>query len=89
VNTDRFSFKKVFPHTGETFSASSAAEKWLREKGFTLGTMCSPEPRGIMKGQDDIVPKWHYLAHDKLDGMATSDNWREGDVTVHLNEDPG
>jgi len=89
MNTDRFHFKKVFAHTGETFSASNAASDWLKEKGFRLGTMCSPDPRGIVRGLDDIVPKWRYLAHDKLDGMATSDNWREGDVVVHLTEDPG
>lgn len=87
MNTDKFSFKKVFPHTGNSFSASSASELWLREKDLRLGTMCSPDPRGIMKGLEDIVPKWRYLAHDKLDGMATSDDWRDGDVTVHLTEE--
>jgi hypothetical protein len=88
MNTNQFPFKKVFPHTCESFSAVSAAGKWLKEKGYQLGTMCSPEPSGIMKGLDDIVPKWRYLDHNKLDGMATADDWRDGDVTVHLKEAP-
>jgi hypothetical protein len=87
MNTDKFPFKKTFNHTGEDFSATSAAEKWLKEKGLSIGTMCSPDPRGILKG-NEYIPKWRYLAHDKLDGMATATDWRHGDVTVYLLSDP-
>lgn len=88
MNADKFTFKKVFTHTGEAFSATSAAEKWLKEKGFSLGTMCSPDPRGILHEAGVHIPKWRYLAHDKLDGMATATDWRDGDVTVHLLTEP-
>lgn len=84
----KFPFKKVFPHTGSDFSATSAAEAWLKEKGFSLGTMCSPEPRGILHEADAVIPKWRYLDHNKLDGMATATDWRTGEVTVHLKENP-
>lgn len=88
MDTSKFPFKKVFPHTGDDFSATSAAEKWLKEKGFSLGTMCSPDPRGILKEPGVLIPKWRYLAHDKLDGMATATDWRHGEVTVYLMNDP-
>lgn len=90
MNTDKFPFKKVFSHTGTDFSAVGAAEKWLKEKGFSLGTMCSPEPSAIVHG-NTYVPKWKHLSHEdqaELDGVAIATNWRTGDVTVHLKFDP-
>lgn len=88
MNTDKYPFKKTFPATG-TFGALNAAQDWLKEKGFSLGVLSSPEPCGIVKGTEQYVPKWRYLDHNALDGVATSSNWREGEVVVHLLADPG
>ncbi len=88
MNTNKFPFKKTFTHTGDDFSATSAAEKWLKEKGYSLGTMCAPEPRGILKEAGAYIPKWRYLDQDQLYGMATATDWRHGDVTVYLLEEP-
>jgi hypothetical protein len=89
MNT-KFPFTKVFPHTGEDFSANSAAEKWLKENGFSIGTMCAPEPRAILHG-NTYIPKWKNLSsedREEVDGVAKATNWRTGDVTVYLKFDP-
>ncbi len=91
MNTDKFPFKKVFAHEGESFSANKAATEWLKEKGFSLGTMESDRPRAIVHGHT-YVPKWKHLDQDdkdSLDGVAMSDDFRDGDITVHLKFDPG
>ncbi len=91
MNLSKYAFKKVFPCTRGSFSASSDAEKWLRERGFGIGTMQSPEPRAITKGAG-YLPKWkHYSSQEReeLDGVATATDWRDGDVTVYLLTDPG
>jgi hypothetical protein len=90
MDFNKFPFKKTFPHTGSDFSATHAAESWLKENGFSLGTMCSPEPRAIMKGEV-FLPKWHHFStkdHASFDGVATATNWRTGDVTVYLKAEP-
>jgi len=100
MNTDKFPFKKIFHPTPADFSANHAAEEWLKAKGFLWGTMCSPEPRGIVKketvvalaGEGAYIPKWRRLSAEtleSLDGIATADDWRNGDITVHLKSDPG
>lgn len=55
MNTDRFTFKKTFTHTGNDFSALQAATKWLRENELTMGTLQSPEPCAIVKCADYVV----------------------------------
>lgn len=90
MNTDKFRFKKVFPHTGEDFSANRDASEWLKENGFSLGAMEREEPRAIVVG-DTYIPKWKHLNHidkENLDGVATSDNFRTGDITIHLTKEP-
>lgn len=90
MNTDKFPFKKTFKHTGEDFSACHEAEAWLRENGFSIGTMEGSQPRAILHSHT-FIPKWKHLDHDdkeQLDGVAISDNFREKDVMVHLKFDP-
>jgi len=39
------------------FGASRAAEKWLKENGYSVGSMQRGHPRGILKGDWDVA-KW-------------------------------
>ncbi len=50
---------KTFNNPG-TFQASYAAEAWLKENGYSVGTMCGKLPRGILKG-DIHIAKWKNL----------------------------
>lgn len=45
-----FTFEKTFRNTGEDFSAEYAAEKWLNELGFRVGSSAAGAPRGIKQG---------------------------------------
>jgi len=42
--------EKTFTNEG-TFQAYYAAEAWLTENGYSYGSMCSPFPTGILKGE--------------------------------------
>lgn len=91
MNTDKFTFKLTFKGDGTSFSATTEAEKWLRERGFSIGSMCMGEPRGLLREQGVWIHKWRNLSSaDKelLDGVITSDNHRDGEVTVNLNKNP-
>lgn len=91
MNTDKFPFKRTFKHNGGDFSATNQAEEYLRTYGFSIGSMCMNEPRGIKKGPGVWIHKWRNLSiddKDMLDGVMTSDNPRSGDVTIHLYLNP-
>lgn len=52
------------------FSASRKAEEWLREKGWSYGSMQRDQPRGVYRG-DAIIAKWRNLSkadRKNLDG---------------------
>ena len=81
------SFVKTFT-SDQTFEALYTAEEWLKQRGYSVGRMCFPEPIGVAKGQFDIV-KWKHLDdEDKrcLDGVIVGD-MRHGPVTVLLSGD--
>ena len=42
--------EELFKHDGTTFGAHYAAEKWLRENGFSYGPSSHDGPAGIVKG---------------------------------------
>lgn len=91
MNTDKFPFKRTFKHAGESFSACNEAEKYLRSHGFSIGSMCMDEPRGLKKGANVWIHKWRNLSiqdKDSLDGVMTSDDFRDGDITIHLYSNP-
>lgn len=48
-------FVKTFDADGD-FGASHAAEKFLSENGYSVGSMQRRDPRGIMKG-DWVIAK--------------------------------
>lgn len=83
-------FRKVFPHVPENgdFSAYHAAEAWLRERGFSYGSMQRGAPTAIYRGDCD-VSKWRNLDEDDLSEIAgtivgVGGRFREGPVTVTL-----
>jgi hypothetical protein len=74
----------VFSNAG-TFSASRAAEQWLRDRGFSFGSSQVGGPQAIWHGDCDIA-KWRNLnPAEKRDCHATLDgNGREGPMTITL-----
>ena len=76
--------KQTFNQTGD-FEAYHAAEAWLKENGYSAGSMCGDQPIGILKG-DVYIPKWRNLTNsDKriLHGRLTGD-MRIGPVTLEI-----
>lgn len=72
------------------FNAIYAAKKWLREHGYSYGSMCRGMPIGILKG-DWCIAKWRNLTtieRYQLDGQINSSDFRAGPVTIKLKDDP-
>jgi hypothetical protein len=79
--------KEVFTKNG-TFESYYAACHWLTENGYSYGSMCCPQPIGIMKG-DYNIQKWKNLSNfqiSQLHGVMTSSDWREGSVLIEIFE---
>ena len=77
--------KKTFKVKG-TFKSYYAASAWLSENGYSEGSMYRGMPIGIMKGDWNIA-KWKNLTSSEkkeLDGTMTSNDFREGEVTVNI-----
>lgn len=75
---------KIFTVPGN-YAAWHAAESWLTTRGFSIGRMQGPDPRGIIHGDYDIQ-KWHNLNHAEraaLDGTMAG-SMRNGPITVTL-----
>jgi hypothetical protein len=69
----------------ETFAAHRQAERFCRERNFSVGRMCGPEPIGIKRGCWDIQ-KWKNISREDrkiLDGALVGD-MRNGPVTVYF-----
>lgn len=57
------------------FAASDAAERFLRERGFSIGAAQRGKPQAILLGDADIG-KWRQLSdadHKALHGVLTGD----------------
>ena len=77
--------KKIFTEKG-TFQAYYAAEKWLRNNGYSFGSSCVCSPQAIKKG-DFYIAKWRNLSAKErkdIDGIIEGQNHREGPVVVDL-----
>jgi hypothetical protein len=75
---------KTFDQQGD-FAACDAAESWLREGGYSVGSCERGSPRGIMRG-DVPIAKWRNLSpreRKTLDGIMRGD-MRNGPVTVEI-----
>ena len=81
-------FVKVFPSTGVAFEAYSDACEFLKEHGYSVGSMQRDAPIGVAKGDCDIS-KWFNLGSDvkQLDGVLIADNFREGGVKLYLSQE--
>ena len=79
--------RKVFK-AADDFEAFYAAQKWLREEGYAVGSMERDCPIGIAKG-DCYISKWRNLGSDRerLDGVMAEGDKRNGDVTVIIFDD--
>lgn len=86
----RAKFKIEFDDTGVTFSALYKAQVWLRQFGFSAGSMCSNAPTAIKFG-DWHIAKWRNLSNSEqrdIDGIMTSADWRNGSVQIELEKSP-
>ena len=76
-----------FNQTGD-FSAVNAARNWLRDRGYSIGSMCMDMPIGILKG-DWSIAKWRNLTmkeRKQLDGQMVSSDFRDGPVIIQLKD---
>lgn len=65
---------KFTEEDADRFACENNAEKYLESKGYAVGRMQSGSPRGLMKGNYDIM-KWRNLDRDdkqRLDGILVS-----------------
>ena len=73
-----------FPANG-TFKAFYESEKYLKELGYGVGSMCGQEPIGFAY-EADYVAKWYNINHgDKmlLDGVILPQHeFREGGAII-------
>jgi hypothetical protein len=76
----------IFNDTGD-FMAYYKATSWLTENGYSYGSMSSPFPTGILKGDYNIA-KWKNLTSQQiraLDGVIVADGrFREGPCRILL-----
>lgn len=93
---DEYPFKKVFVYTGKDFSACNAAEAWAKSVGLSYGSLEMARPRGLMFSNklrlNEYIPKWKHIGSDeeylmRLDGLMTSADFRNGDVTIELRKE--
>ena len=76
-------FYRIFNAGTRDFGDSEEAEKWLADRGFSVGRMQGKDPRGILYGDFDIQ-KWRNLSAEQrcfLDGWMVGD-MRNGPVLV-------
>lgn len=76
----------TFNNSG-TFAAYHAACAWLKENGFSYGSMSGFLPTAIKRG-DWAIAKWKNLTAQErrdIDGTIEGD-FREGPVVVKLSE---
>jgi len=71
------------------FKAVSAAEKYLKESGYVVGSMCCDEPIGFAPSdQYQYISKWWGIAikeREKLHGVIVPlPEFREGGVRIEF-----
>jgi hypothetical protein len=79
--------EEVFP-AGEKddFSGYYDAENYLKELGYTRGSMCRSEPIGFADSDKyRYIAKWYNISREEqkdLDGVMVSSSFRGGEVRV-------
>ena len=82
--------EKTFNQNDFDFAALHAARAWIRDQGYSYGSLCRDMPIGLLKGEWTIA-KWKNLTdkeRNQLDGQMTSSDFRNGPVNVFLKEIP-
>ena len=67
-----------------TFDSFYKASEWVKDNGYSQGSMARTMPIGLMKGDYDIA-KWYNLDKEDikgLDGVMISNDFREGEVEI-------
>ncbi len=70
-----------------TFQSMYAALRWCNENGYEQGSMCSPMPIGLIKGEYNLPRKWKNMNNaerNSVDGVIDSDDFREGEVVIYI-----
>lgn len=82
---------KTFDHIeGDDFSAYTAAEKWCREQGYSVGSMQRGAPTLVFYGDCDVAKFRNISAQErkaaigKIEGIGG--RFRGGPVTVTLKQ---
>lgn len=72
----------------DDFEAFYAAEEYLKENGYSIGSIERNAPIGVAKG-DCYISKWCNLGSDRkfLDGVIAEGDKRNGDVTIIIFDD--
>lgn len=76
---------KIFDKPG-TFNSLYAAESWLRQNGYSYGSLAGDSPVALFKGKC-YVSKWYNLSESEkknVNGLMTSKNFREGPVKIEI-----
>lgn len=69
----------------ETFAAYNAATDYLKNHGYSYGSMQRGSPTAIKKG-DYLIEKWRYLTpeeRENIDGIISGE-FRNGPVSVFI-----
>lgn len=78
-------FKQNTEDIDGAFVAISNAEKYLRLKGYVIGSMCGIEPIGFAKSDKiNYIAKWRNIPkeeHSKLDGIVIP--FKPNDIERH------
>ena len=78
-------WSREYKPTG-TFEAFRAAEDFLKELGYTVGSMCLKDPIGFADADKfEYVAKWHNIDvtdRASLDGVVLSNDFREGGCRI-------
>jgi hypothetical protein len=70
-----------------TFESFYAAQRWCTDNGYEDGSMCSPMPIAIMKGEYNLPWKWKNMTkaqRNSVDGVIDSNDFREGEVKIYI-----
>ena len=81
MSTNRKIFEAI---AGDDFGAQRAADKWLRDRGFSFGPSQADGPQAIWFG-DHSVSKWRNLsAKERLAAHGIMEGRRAGAVHITL-----
>ena len=72
--------------SGEEFGAYRLANGLLVSEGYTVGSMCCPQPTAAARGLE-YVAKWNNIQMSdwsRIEAVIISDDSRNGPVTVYF-----